>query len=284
MTDCLFPHNDDRPVHAASRGFLCAPSYARLEQHLTELPALAKWLHANLSGGSGSGFGDYTTGSRDKPLPIKTALADHLAAITDTVNSWCRLIAEERDLRGPWRPLPSNGWPERDRLRRAVEQTASLENLTTFLLAQLDWTAQQTWVDDYCTEIEDLTSDAHGLVPSRPRTYHLPAPCPSCEQQALTRSDGDDYVTCESCGRLWTEDEYARLCVILAAEQQRVVAGWALPEDVGNTLGLNPKTIRTWARRGVVAAACAVLPGIRDPRLRVLPADVQTASEERQAS
>lgn len=249
---CLFPHSDERAPHAASRGFLCSDGFTRLERHLSELPALARWLQANLAGTSGTGFGDYTTGSHDRPLPINDGIADHLTQITDTVNSWCRLVAEERDLRGPWRPLPSDGWPERDRLRRAVEQTASLENLTVFLLAQLDWTVQQLWIDDYATEIEDLTSTAHGLVPSQPRTYRMPAPCPSCDAIELQRKDGDDRIECQGCGRLWTEDEYLRLVFVLAGEMD--LPEWAPVAMVADRFGLNPATVWKWKQRGLLQA------------------------------
>lgn len=80
-----------------------------------------------------------------------------------------------------------------------MEQTATLKDLTTFLLAHLDWASEQPWVDDYATEIEDLTRTAHGLAPSRPQNYRLPAPCPSCGASELHRRDGDDFVSCLSC-------------------------------------------------------------------------------------
>lgn len=252
MTACLFHHSDDRDPHPATVGFLCKSGMERLTQHLAELPALAHWLHANLSGGSGSGFGDYTTGSREKPLPIKTGIADHLTQITDTVNSWARLVAEERDLRGPWRPLPSDGWPERDRLRRAVEQTASLEDLCTFLLAHLDWTVQQLWVDDFATEIEDLTSTAHGLAPSRPSKHRMAAPCPTCNAFELSRMDGDSFINCGSCGRLWTEDEYVRLALVLAAEVD--LPEWSPVALIAERFDLNPARVWKWKQRGLLQA------------------------------
>ena len=42
----------------------------------------------------------------------------------------------------------------------------------------------------------------------------MAAPCPSCDACELSRLDGDSFISCASCGRLWTEDEYERLALI----------------------------------------------------------------------
>ncbi|KNX38087.1 hypothetical protein [Luteipulveratus halotolerans] len=43
--------------------------------------------------------------------------------------------------------------------------------------------------------------------------------CPSCDQRTLTREDGAGKVLCNNrdCQRIWTEDEYARLAVVVAS-------------------------------------------------------------------
>lgn len=252
MTACLYPHEPERSEHPAKHGFLCESGYRRLEQHLSELPALSGWLHANLPRSDSGGYGDYTTGSKDMPLPIRDGIADHQEAIVQTVNSWARLVAEERDLHGPWKPLPQDGQAERDRLRRAVEQTATLTELVVFLLAHLPWSAEQLWIDDYTTEIEDLTATAHSLAPSIPRTYRMPAPCPTCSAMELHRKDGDDYVSCGSCGRLWSEQEYVRLVVVLAGEVD--LPEWVPVAVVAVRFGLNPATVWKWKQRGLLQA------------------------------
>lgn len=200
MTACIAPHPDNRDPHQAEHGQLCRPAYLRLEQHLAELPARSAWLHANLAAG-GAGRSDMVTGTRDKPVPIKISVHDHLELIRGTLTSWATLIAEERDLRGP--------------ANNHVNTTA------TFLVAHLDWSAHQPWINDLCSEINDLTRTAHQLAPSNPGKHHLPAPCPSCDLLALEREDGADYVECQNCGRLWQQEEYQRLVVVLAAESRR---------------------------------------------------------------
>jgi hypothetical protein len=55
--------------------------------------------------------------------------------------------------------------------------------------------------------------------------HHLPVPCPSCDTRAMTREDGADQVECRACGRVWTEDDYRRLVVVVAADLQDVTGG-----------------------------------------------------------
>lgn len=264
MSQCVYPH-PDRPEHQAEIGLLCQPGYARLEQHLAELPALTTWLQANIGGASTSALD--LTGTRaggDSPLPIRADVLDHILLIRATLVSWAILIAEERQLRGPAGSMPS--------------VTA------TFLLAHLPWAAEQAWVDDLAQEAADLHRDAHHLCPSRPRIYHLPIPCP--EQDCgftLTRKDGDDYVQCQTCGRLWTEAEYGRL-MWTKAELERNRCGWLTPEDAGLKVGVDPRTVRNWARRGLLSIVCAVLPGDHDHRLRVDPAEVTALAESRKSA
>lgn len=52
--------------------------------------------------------------------------------------------------------------------------------------------------------------------------HRLPAPCPSCDRKALVREDGSEQVDCKACGRVWTEGDYRRLVVVVAADYQDV--------------------------------------------------------------
>jgi hypothetical protein len=194
MTECTYPHHDQRPTHEPDRGLICHPGYLRLEQHIAELPALLGWLHANLPAGGPGGDG---RGSSELKIPINAKIHDHIQHAIGTLISWCALIADERQLLGP--------------------RDTSPETACTFLNAHLDWASGQCWIGDMADELQDLTRTGHRLSPSQPVKHHLPAPCPSCDLLALSRTDGDAYVTCEACGRLWTEDEYKRLTVVASA-------------------------------------------------------------------
>jgi hypothetical protein len=91
-----------------------------------------------------------------------------------------------------------------------------------------------------------------------------------CEQGGF-----EDRWTCAWCGALYDWTRYLQaLRAHLAAHPAQ---GWSLPEHVGVTLGVNPKTVRTWAKRGLVAAACVV----GDRRLRVWFPEVAEMVERR---
>jgi hypothetical protein len=240
MSTCLYPHHDERDTHEAKVGLLCQSGYDRLEQTVAELPALVGWLHANIAAG---GSGQHNEAKRTKgepPIPIRDTVHDHIVEIRGVLTSWVQLVAEERQLIGPDNTDPT--------------VTA------TYLTAHLPWAAQQLWIDDFATEILDLSRVGHGLAPSRPRHYRLPAPCPSCDALELHRQDGDDYVSCSSCGRLWTEAEYVRLVVVLAGEVD--LPEWVPVAVVAVRFGINPATVWKWKQRGLLQArrdGCQVL-------------------------
>ncbi len=214
MSICLLPHHDE-PTEAYL-GLLCRPAWKQLERQVAELPALANWLEANLAAG-GKGESQKVKGTREDPIPIRPAVIDTQADMLGIVNAWARLIAEERDLQGPWRPLRSDSLAERDRLQRGIEQTASLSDLCTFLGAHLAWAAEQRWIDDLTSEIGQLTGRAQAVMPYRAERHDLNAPCPNpdCNAKSLSRYDGDSHIHCRSCHERWDQDRWDRLGLIL---------------------------------------------------------------------
>lgn len=203
--------------HEAAVGHLCKPALSRLTRTIGEMPALHDWLRSNLAPGSASTEAP-VSGSRERPLPISSAVHDHAEHIRQILNSWARLVAEDRNLTGPWRALNPHSLAERDRLRHGKEQTASVNALATFLLAHLDWCAHQDWIDDLDEEMRDLARDGHGIAPTKPGRHDLPAPCPDCDLMALARWDGEDHVICRNCHAMWDELEYKRLVHVLAQQ------------------------------------------------------------------
>lgn len=229
MTDCLFPHNDDRAPHAARTGFLCQTGFEQLERAIAELPSLSGWLHANLAAG-GSGQADESKPTKgEPPIPIRDNVHDHVVEIRAVLTSWVQLVAEERDLRGPQDSQPTS--------------TAA------FLVTHLPWCAGQLWIDDMAGEMVDLTRTAHGLAPSHPGRHTLPIVCPDCGSD-LTRRDGDDYVECNGCRRLWSEADYAWLVFKLIGEAD--LPEWVPVAVVAERFGLKPATVWKWKQRGLL--------------------------------
>jgi hypothetical protein len=71
-------------------------------------------------------------------------------------------------------------------------------------------------------EVLDLARRAERANGFDRLVHHLPVPCPTCDTRALTREDGSDQVECRACCRVWPEQDYRRLVLILASDYQDV--------------------------------------------------------------
>ncbi len=168
------------------------------------------------------------SGSREAPLPIRVDPLDldlparqanptaaarlhpedqigHLSVAT-TLDSWVRDWRAVRDMRelGPEPTVP---------------------NLVAWLANRLDWALDNhPAADEFADEITSLARVLRRTNGTDKLVHRLSAPCPTCELVELFREDGADYVECRNCHRLWTEDEYHRLCVILAVEAKARVS------------------------------------------------------------
>ena len=73
-------------------------------------------------------------------------------------------------------------------------------------------------IDSFADELRSIRSTLRTTFGYGRYVDRLPAPCPDCDMMSLYRDDGASWVECGNCGRLWSENEYQRLCVILAAD------------------------------------------------------------------
>lgn len=127
------------------------------------------------------------------------------------LHSWVRDWCEVRD--------QAETGPRHVGLRAVVE----------WLSARLDWAfTEHPAVDEFCRDVHELAAHMRSVAGLHSRPDELPAPCPTCNAvndrekgtKGLQRENGADFVECKGCGRLWTEPEYQRLTVVLAAEQE----------------------------------------------------------------
>lgn len=198
---CLLEHRDGKP-RAATRGLLDGGCYQRLERTIAELPSALNWIGHHLAAGSVQGGEKISRGRQESRPPIRVDVHDALVDVPEKLTSWCLLVCEERDLRGP---------------------KSTPEALAVFLVAHLDWIAAQLWVDAMAVELFEASRDLYVLAPWKPGRHRLREPCPAagCDVRALVRWDGDSVVKCEACGAVWSETDYERLMHILAVEDGR---------------------------------------------------------------
>lgn len=225
-TDGPRDHDEQPAPRWATLGNLCARCSDHLEQRIAELPAQQQQVRACL-GGLRSNTNDGSRRTKgNPPMPMNPTAFDHLEQLHATVVGWTRIITEERGLRGPDRN--------------------DVAHLGPWLLSQHDWICGQPWVDDMADELRDLQRAADGITRARPQQHRLPAPCPTCDQQQLTRWDGADHVTCGSCGRTWTEHDYARLVLVLASDRGTSITA----PEAAKRAGVPASTFRRWVGEG----------------------------------
>jgi hypothetical protein len=90
----------------------------------------------------------------------------------------------------------------------------------------------------------------------------------SCEQGGY-----ENHWTCQRCGEKYNWERY--LLAVAGRLQTSDVPGWGLPEQIGFVLGVNAKTVRSWATRGQVTTACV----LGDERVRVWWDDARQRAE-----
>lgn len=238
MTRCTDPTCDDGPPLDSNPAprftvdglLLCRRCASALERRLAELPSQHDALRSVLGGLRASERAENRPTKGTPPVPLNIAAHDHLEAMQAVLVSWVRMTCEERDLRGP------------DRSTVAI--------LSRWLLSQLPWLLGHGAVGDLAAEILDLAHVADGLTQANPRRYRLDAPCPllGCGERQLTREDGAGEVWCDSCGGIWTEDQYPWM-VRVALD---ATSGCLTAQEAADRLGVTVGHIRNLVTAGLV--------------------------------
>lgn len=197
---------------------LCRRCSYLLRRDLQELPEL--WTMLTLLPGVSdqvrvSGSHDLPTGLRvdvlsftgprmddTRPSAIRRGDADLQNGplpLLDTLAQWTRLILAES----------------------YADPPAGRTLLVPWLLDhdRLGWACRQLWADDMAEEIRAAVAVCRTLAGAGWLTHRLGGvACPTCGVCALTRENGSELVTCVSCWREWSWDEYRWLVHMLAAE------------------------------------------------------------------
>lgn len=278
----LLEHSDDsgHPLCQICRRSLpgtlprtCHRCLGRAQSLLSGIRTMFDELPAHLrTVGSGSWAVGSRGGSDGRPLPGGDVLAlmgrgsQGLAetgltskdgdptSVAYELGWWANTWAEQRQ-----DPKPvADDWPARRQVRAAAGYLARHDG----------------WAASNCDGFEDYLHDLrrlHGRLETATgrggARQVAEAECFDCGGDLVRQLDeetgyADDW-TCERCGARYDWQRY--LLALRAHLHAHPAAGWSLPEHVALTVGASAKTIRTWASRGAVAAACMV----GDRRLRV---------------
>lgn len=170
--------------------------------------------------------GPMVAGTRELPIPIRTSIEAVQAAILHEVCCWAESVSEI--LRVTWDTYGAGHSRPGFRVQRG---TRLLSGAMSALLALRDVVHIGWTPDDQLESVERdgvtgalVLLDLHHrtrAVAGRTRLVHrLPAPCPRCRCTALERPDGHDIITCQSCERRYSWDEYNRLCNALSVSRE----------------------------------------------------------------
>lgn len=204
---------------------LCPVCHTTAARDIAELPTDYVELDM-LLGRTNSIGGELVGGTRDLPIPIRTAIEAVQAEIVHEVCCWAESVAEV--LRVTWDTYGAGHSRPGFRLQRG---TRLLCNALSPLLALRD-VVHIGWTDTGILEpverdgvtgtlkLMDLHHQTRAVAALTVLTHRLPAPCPRCQYTALVRRNGQDIIECRNCERRYTWDEYDNLCGAFAASYE----------------------------------------------------------------
>jgi len=206
---------------------LCLTCTRIVTDGITELPADYVALTGALQRGS-SGMVELVSSSPEQPCPIRIDVAALRDEIVRVATTWAEPVADLLRIEWDTQAVASHTRPAvaLDRASRIlVGALPALLNLRAVLV--------QTWSDsgeywqcepadglDGALELLRLHEVTRAALGRNRLVHQLPAPCPDvdCGEMRLVRENGASQVDCEACGRVWTEDDYRRLTLILTSE------------------------------------------------------------------
>jgi hypothetical protein len=204
--------HEERPLVLTA---VCGPCQRALQQALADLPEQYVELYLALEPGPSGGQERH--GSKSPPIPLRVDVEALMRRTVDLLQAWEQTARDLADLYVP--RLRADG-------RTGVRAGYALSTACRVVASHLD-TLLAHDANGLSSELLRLRSDIRRALGETKACDRLPAPCPDldCGQLALVRWHGTSMVTCEACGRMWSEEDYGRLVLVLAAEQRRAGTG-----------------------------------------------------------
>ena len=163
----------DRPV--PDQAYACQTCANRLERALGDIPAL--WAELDTVLTRQARYSDPEGRGGDKALPFNLKASDVRGALRGTLNTWCRLIAEERG-----KDLPE-------------DHPAAVAR---WLLNHVTWLRHHRAGADAVDEITSVVHKMRGII-DRPAERIYAGPCRDCNGDMYGKP-GAAMVECRPCG------------------------------------------------------------------------------------
>jgi len=206
---------------------LCLTCTRIVTDGIAELPADYVSLTGALQRGS-SGMVELVSSSPEQPCPIRIDVAALRDEIVRVATTWAEPVADLLRIRWDTQAVASHTRP-------AVALDRACRILSGALPALLNLRAVevQSWADngwywahepadglDGALELLRLHEVTRAALGRNRLVHQLPAPCPNidCGEMRLVRENGASQVDCEACGRVYPEEDYRRLTLILTSE------------------------------------------------------------------
>ncbi len=223
---------------------------------------------AALLGATAGNFSEVVASTRELPIPICLTFDTLAEQILTEVTTFVEPVAEALSI--DWddmsRPLQQSRFGPSPRYRKQVvfDMAASLlSNAITTLLTLPSW-EYRMWDNGELAEVEvDGLTAALGLSALHRAarcalgltrySLHLAASCPGCGSQALVRQAGADGAYCTACRARWSDLDYERQTLVLAAEHPKPGRKRPVPTGAmryGTVEGTVARPANVWHVRG----------------------------------
>lgn len=209
---------------------LCLRDQQIVGDAITELPRDYVELHLALERG-GAGLHEHVAATKDLPAALRVNVAALAAEIVRVAAVWAEPVADR--LRIDWDTQAMDAARPGFVLQRATRLlTASLSVLLALRGEEVQAWADNGWYHthepadgvDGALNLLHLHQVARSALGQTKLVHQLPAPCPACDAMALARDDGDSFVHCQRCRLRWTEEDYARLVLVVLSDARASVA------------------------------------------------------------
>lgn len=178
----------------------------------------------------GSGGGEFVSGTRERPVPLRLGVEALQARMLHVLTTWEAVVRDVCGLSDSVEDGVRDGWAIQAAvkiLEPRVRRLAALGATEVYPTGCEDDPTDMTGMEALLA-MRDLHRDAHRMLGLTRKVNRLPGECPRCglgtlvapdgtEHPALARDNGKDEVVCQACGHWMEREEYERYAGLVVA-------------------------------------------------------------------